>query len=191
MQGGAIKSNISSNEICNGGDDTLPAPLVVDRRKLPLPKAANVPVNTKHRGSYEKKKKDLISYEKIELFDILVSRKSNDRDKVAVLKAIRDSPLYGPRDSTLRSWFPRRGEHYNDDVIKQLLQDHRMGGKDWLAKVDAISKSIFGPSVDKIYSIFEYTDNQDSIDNEMRIDWYYLSARGGRCTTTRTYDMHR
>ena len=170
VQGGAIKSNISSNEICNGGDDTLPAPLVVDRRKLPLPKAANVPVNTKHRGSYEKKKKDLISYEKIELFDILVSRKSNDRDKVAVLKAIRDSPLYGPRDSTLRSWFPRRGEHYNDDVIKQLLQDHRMGGKDWLAKVDAISKSIFGPNVDKIYSIFGYTDNQDSIDNEMRID---------------------
>ena len=127
VQGGAIKSNISSNEICNGGEDNLPAPLVADRRKLPLPKA----VNTKHRGSYEKKKKDLISYEKIELFDILVSRKSSSKDKAAVIKAIHESDIYGPRKSTISNWFPKMDSFYSDNVIKQLLQDHRMGSEAW------------------------------------------------------------
>ena len=149
-----VRTDISVSS-CIAGEDPIPITMA-DGTQLPLPLCVtNTNTNTKGSKFYRKKSKKK-NYTRDELINILLSRKSDKKDKTAVVNAIHASKLYGPQSTTLYDWLSYKKGNYNvSDDITYLLRGYRVGGDEWLAKVKAIS-IVLGPSEDTIYDMFEY-----------------------------------
>jgi hypothetical protein len=50
--------------------------------------------------------------------------------------------------------FPKKGEQFNEETIKDLLKDDEIGSKEWYDKIDLISRDVHGPPQSTMYKMF-------------------------------------
>ena len=117
----ADNSSTSANACIAGGEDPIPITMG-DDTQLPLPSCLT------HKGTthYTKTMKN---YTKSDLLKILVDRESNHDDKVAVVKAIHSSSVYGPKQRQLNRMLPKMNEYYTCNDIRNILRGYTKGGR--------------------------------------------------------------
>lgn len=147
----ADNSSTSANACIAGGEDPIPITMG-DDTQLPLPSCL-----TSNSTTYYTK--TMMNYTKSDLLKILVDRESNHDDKVAVVKAIHSSSVYGPKQHQLNRMLPKMNEYYTCNDIRNILRGYTKGSNEWLSKVKSISKTVFGPSEDTIYNMLDYKQN--------------------------------
>ena len=149
----ADNSSTSANACIAGGEDPIPITMG-DDTQLPLPSCL-----TSNSTTYYTK--TMMNYTKSDLLKILVDRESNHDDKVAVVKAIHSSSVYGPKQRQLYRMLPKMNEYYTCNDIRNILRGYTKGSNEWLSKVKSISKTVFGPSEDTIYNMLDYKQKME------------------------------
>ena len=123
----ADNSSTSANACIAGGEDPIPITMG-DDTQLPLPSCL-----TSNSTTYYTK--TMMNYTKSDLLKILVDRESNHDDKVAVVKAIHSSSVYGPKQHQLNRMLPKMNEYYTCNDIMNILRGYTKGSNEWLSKV--------------------------------------------------------
>ena len=93
----------------------------------------------------------------------------NFNDRSGVIKAIKTS-TYGPRAEAMNKWFPNGKAVYANETITMLLKGYVVGTEKWKERVRGISNSVHGPSIETIYEIYHFKEQDDDEDvaNEFR-----------------------